>query len=119
MPAAEARIPTRRAERYLAQLTSHVGHMRRGHFGGRRHHDGSHVAPEVQHVSLAGSRAVITFDWGVCTATAESGALTLLADARDSAGLERGQELLTRRVRTIGRREDLTVTWHPTDDRSS
>ena len=82
MPAAEARIPTPRAVRYLDQLTSHTGHMRSGHFGGRHRPDGAHVAP-------------------------------------DSADLERGQDLLTHRVRTIGRREDLTVTWSAKDETSS
>src|SRR5262245_22769687 len=116
MPSAETRIPTQRAERYLAQLTSHAGHMRRGHFGGRHRDGGAHTAPEVQQVGLADNRAVINFDWGVCTATADSDGLTVLAEAADPASLDRGQELLTHRIRTIGRREDLTVTWHSKDD---
>ena len=119
MPAAEARIPTRRAARYLDQLTSHTGHMQRGHFGGRHRPDGAHVAPEVQQVSQSGNRAVITFDWGVCTAIAEPDGLTLQVEAQDSADLERGQDLLTHRVRTIGRREDLTVTWQSRDETAS
>jgi hypothetical protein len=120
MPTDEARIPTQRAERYLAQLASHTGHMQRGHFGGRRGHDGAHLAPGVQQVSQSGNRAVITFDWGVvCTAVAEPDALTLLLEAQNSADLERARDLLTRRVRTIGHREDLTVTWHPKDDAPS
>lgn len=119
MPSAEARIPTQRAERYLDQLTSHTGHMQRGHFGGRQRHKGAHVAPEVLQVSQSGNRAVFTFDWGMCTAIAEPNGLTLQVEAKDPADLERGQDLLTHRVRTIGHREVLTVTWQSRDDTSS
>jgi hypothetical protein len=42
-------------------------------------------------------------------------ALTLRAEAADEANLRRVQELLTRRLETIGRRDHLTVNWHRLD----
>ena len=68
MPTAEARVETARAERYLAQLCDHLGHMRHG--GHAAHHRGGHGGPpDVQDVEHAGDRAVIVFDWGSARCT--------------------------------------------------
>lgn len=113
MPTAEARIDTPRAERYIAQLCDHLGHMGHGRFPAHRR-AGDHAGlPNVLQVERDDTRAAIVFDWGRCTLTATSDALTLHAEADDEAALTRGQALIGRRIETIGRREQLTVTWRP------
>jgi len=113
MPTAEARVETARAERYLAQLCDHLGHMRHGGLATHHHATGHGGPPDVQRVEHAGDRAVIVFNWGQCTLHASANALIIRAEATDDAALTRAQALIGRRIETIGRREHLTVTWLP------
>ncbi|MBO0844084.1 MAG: DUF2218 domain-containing protein [Nocardioides sp.] len=119
-----AQVRTSRADRYLGQLCDHLGHMQhdsqgrepgrhesRGHGPGGSH--GSRSA--VRGVERTGNHAEIDFDWGQCVLTASTDVLTIRVHAEDESALALGQELLTRRIATIGRRDQLTVTWQPTD----
>ena len=154
MPATEARVQTPRAERYLNQLTDHLGRLQHGstrhgqpldpergaengtaqghapansaegghgggHVGGR-HVGGGEVGgghagpPVVRHVERSRGHARIDFDWGTLVLTATAAELVLHVHTDDAQALVRGEELIERRVETIGRREHLTLTWHPT-----
>src|SRR5690242_7922249 len=111
MPAAEARIQTPNAARYLNQLSDHLGHMSRGVPADRPHGTGAgHAgAPTVSNVDRTDDQAEIQFDWGRCLLSASSDALTIRAEAADDDALARGTDLLRHRVETIGRRESLAV----------
>ena len=111
MPIAEARIPTTRAERYLAQLCDHLGHMRHGPNAARPHRVGRHGTAAVQQVEHGDRYGQIVFDWGTCTLQALDDALIVRADAATDNDLKRAQAMIGHRVETIGRREHLTVIW--------
>lgn len=132
MPSAEAHIPTPRADRYLHQLCDHLDHMSpgerpttsrsgTGHGAGRGADDTSHGAghgspghdgpPRVLRVHRAENRAHIEFDWGTCDLTATANDLTVRVSADHLETLARGQQLLQQRIETIGRRDQLAVTW--------
>jgi hypothetical protein len=115
MPTADAVVETERAARYLEQLCRHTDQLRRlpGHRPGR--HGGDHVVPTVRQVEWSGSRGSITVDGAQCTLRADGGSLTLHLEASDVETLRRVQALLGRRLETIGRRDDLTVTWTAPD----
>ena len=143
MPTAEARVPTPRAERYLAQLVDHLGQLSHGppdtsgptshgqdaqpggHGGygdgarDRKHsHDGAadpaHGGPpEVRHIEQSGSHARIEFDWGQLLLSTTAAELIVHVQAGDAEALARGQALIARRIATIGRRDGLTVAWQP------
>ncbi len=49
--------------------------------------------------------------WGQCTLTADTATLNLRIDAGDEDGLRKIQDVLTRDLDRIGRRDGLTVTW--------
>jgi hypothetical protein len=99
---ADARVETERSSRYLVQLCQHLNTVGQAH-------------PEMQvHVEWSGERAVISFDWGRCTLHAEPRVLTLRAEAPDEGSLLRLEQRLTDRLELIGRRDQLTVTWTPT-----
>lgn len=111
MPSAEGRVDTDRAHRYLDQLREHLGHLQQGAVSG--HHAGRQVgrAPDVVHVEGTGDRAVIVFDWGTCTLSASNDGLTIHAEAGDATALDRARALIGHRIETIGRRDDLRVSW--------
>jgi hypothetical protein len=136
MPAAEARIPTARAARYLGQLADHLaqlGHLgpggpnateTTGHLGDADH--GRHTKqggqdqrpghghggpPPVRHVERTEGRARIEFDWGDLQLAATSTELVLCVQADHVDALARGQALVKHRLETIGRRDALTVNW--------
>jgi hypothetical protein len=104
-----ARIKTERASRYLVQLCEHLNQMPR-HDTHRTHtHDGA--PPTVGHVEQSDSAAVITLDCGRCTLEATAHSLTLRVEAADVENGRRIQDMLTRRLQTIGRRDHLEVRW--------
>ena len=115
MPAAEARIPTDRAERYLEQLCSHLGamaHMRHMPAGG---HGGAAV-PRVEHIERTETHAVIGFAEGSWNLQASPDALTLRVEAEDAAALEKLKTAIAARIAKIGRRDGLQVDWHDIQD---
>ncbi len=109
MPTAQTRIPTDRAGRYLAQLCHHLnqisGHARHGSAT-----DGG-GPPQVRRVEWNGSHGVIDFASGRCTLDATSDELTIKLAAEDANELQQLQELLSARLETIGRRDNLVVAW--------
>jgi len=108
----EARIATDRATRYLAQLVRHASQMgRRPHYRPRAH--GGDGSPTVEHAEWSDAQGTIEFAWGRCSMQATEDALTLHAEAATEDGLRRIQDGITRRLETIGRRDQLTVTWRP------
>jgi len=111
MPAAQARIATSRADRYLSQLCGHLGQMRRMRhlpFGG---HGGGGV-PRVEHVEQTGNQAAVRFADGSWHLQADETALLISVQAEDPAALERLKDAITGRITKIGRRDALTITWH-------
>lgn len=117
MPTAEARVTTPRADRYLTQLTEHLGQMKHGlaqRTQGRGSHPGERgVPPSVKSVDRAGDHARIVFDWGTCSLFAPPNELVVQLQAADAQALARGRDLIQRRLETIGRRDGLTVAWKP------
>ncbi|WP_034260980.1 DUF2218 domain-containing protein [Actinospica robiniae] len=120
MPAAETRIPTDRAARYLEQLCSHLGsmqHMRHlpsaasasGH--GNGHGPGEAGMPRVENVEKNGNHAVIRFADGSWDLTAHEDELLLRVEADEDAALERLKGAIAARIAKIGRRDGLSVHW--------
>lgn len=119
MPAAQATITTGNAASYLTRLCTHAGKMgtaaqrMRIRHRPRAHAQGGGAPPQVQHIEQTPDEATITLDCGRWTLRAQPGQLTIRAEAPDQANLQRIQDLLTRRVRTLAHREQLTITWQP------
>lgn len=65
----------------------------------------------MERVERSEDKAVISFDCGRCTLHATADSLTLHVEAADLDNRRRIQDVLTRRVQTIGRRDRLGVTW--------
>jgi len=114
MPISEARIATDRAARYLAQLCDHLGHLEHGGLTGHTHRDGHGGPPVVRVVERTDDRAEIEFDWGRCELAASPDTLTVRVQADDTGAVTAGEELIGRRIETIGHRDHLRVTWQPT-----
>lgn len=117
MPSAEARVPTDRASRYLAQLCRHLGEMGRMH-GALLAHAGARM-PEVRQVEWSDDAGVVLFARGTCTLHATPDALLLRLDADDEDALADLQRGFGNRLRTIGRRDGLRVEWRPVAAASS
>ncbi len=111
MLTAEAEIRTERASRYLVQFCRHADQMRTRTHSVRRGHGRGQPPPEVRNVEWSDTHGVITVDWGQCTLEATSDGLTLHAEAADEQRLRRIEVLVAQRLETIGRRDNLTVTW--------
>ena len=122
MPAAEARVPTDRASRYLTQLCSHGQRMRlsalhrrgargaHGHGLGHEREPGA-APPEVREARATDTDGVIEFGWGRCVVRASATELVLHAEADSEDGLRRIQDGIAARVERIGRRDRLSVRW--------
>ena len=108
MPTAESRVTTDRASRYLVQIRDHLSELRHH---GEHAHDATARPPRVQAVEGTDMHAVIVFPFGECTLDASDEALTIHLTATDDNALHRMQHMLTERITTIGRRDNLTVTW--------
>jgi hypothetical protein len=102
---AEGHVPTERASRYLVQLCEHVDQL--------RHHRPGHSAtpPGVRGVEWSDTSGVLTFDIGRCALQATPNALRLRVEAAGEGSLQRLQELVAKRLETIGRRDNLQVAW--------
>jgi hypothetical protein len=118
MPAAQAVISTSRAAAYLTRLCGHAAKMGaaadRLHHRPRAHADGT--SPQVQHVHQDGDEATVTLDCGQWTLRAAPSQLSIRVQAPGQDSLQRLQDLLTHRLLTLARREQLTITWHPAPD---
>lgn len=110
MPTAEARTPTSRAARYLAQLCDHAAAMganRPAHAG---HHAPDH--PQVGAERTGADHGVITFGAaGRCVLTATPAELLARVEAADEPALSRIQQTLSADLERFGRRDGLTVVW--------
>lgn len=109
MASAEARIPTDRAARYLTQLCQHLKQM-----DGHAHHgDATDIGRPgtPRRVDWTDNHGVIQFASGTCTLDATAGELVIKLDAADSNELGRMQQMFAARLATIGRRDNLVVTW--------
>lgn len=116
MPAAEARVQTRDASRYLIRLCQHAGKMR-GRLGHQpRRHSGGGAPPEIRTAEWSGAGGSLVLSLGRCTLHAADGMLTIRAEASSAEDLAQIQQLITRRLEGFGRRERLTVTWQPAPD---
>jgi hypothetical protein len=117
MPAAEARVQTGDAGRYLIRLCQHVGKMR-SHLGyWRRSHSDGGAPPEIRSAEWSDTSGIVVLSLGQCTLRAADGTLTIRAEASTPENLTRMQELISRRLESFGRRERLMVTWQPALDR--
>lgn len=118
MPAAETSIPTDRAAVYLTRLCGHAAKMSAA--AGRLHHRPRGRAgggpPQFKQVQQAGDEATVILDCGQWTMHAGPGQLSIRAQAPEQDSLQRIQDLLTARLLTLARREQLTFTWHPAPD---
>ena len=113
MPSAEAHVQTSSAGRYLARLCQHAGKMGRPQRHRPRAHRSSGGPPEVLHAECSETEGSIVLSWGRCVLQADPGSLTLHADAADEESLTRIQDMIAGRLEKFGRRENLSVTWHP------
>jgi hypothetical protein len=104
MPIAEARIPTKRASRYLVQLCRHADQMRRMRYQ-------PPARPRVDQVGYSDTVGTVRFADGQVTMQATMDALTLRVEAADDDSLRRLQDGIAARLQTIGRRDHLTTTW--------
>ncbi|HCT77756.1 MAG TPA: DUF2218 domain-containing protein, partial [Micromonosporaceae bacterium] len=69
MLSAQARVPTDRASRYIAQLCKHFAHK--------------------VHAEWTEARGFADFAWGTCTLIAEPAAIVLVVESTDAEGLGR------------------------------
>ncbi len=114
MPTAHARIPTDRASRYLAQLCRHLSELQH-HGGSPTGHDTEphrgRQRPQVQHVEWSDTHGTIDLGTARLTLDATPDTLDLTLDAPDDQTLTQLGDTIAHRIRTIGRRDRLAVTW--------
>lgn len=103
MPTATTRVRTDRADRYLAQLGQHLNQI--------SSHPRHGASPQVRRVDLSDGHGIIEFAAGTCTLHASGDELIIELTAVDAPALEQLRRLLAARLETIGRRDNLTVTW--------
>jgi hypothetical protein len=121
MPAAEARVETERAGRYLAQFCQHVSSINAkgpAIFRHRRRHGPDHAAPPAgapPRAEWTEIHGTISFPGGTITLQATPDALIVRADAGTGPDLRRAQELAGGQLAIFGRRDQLTVAWRPLD----
>ena len=97
MPALEARLGTSRAERYLAQLTSHLSHGPGG----------------LTVLSTSADELVVDLGTATWSVRAAVGELVLRVEAEDVGELEQQSARVAQRVEQIARRDGLLVAWQP------
>lgn len=115
MQTAEARIETARASRYLVQFCRHASQMGQHLHHRPRLHQGGGAPPEMRHVEWSDTHGIVDVGWGRCMLQAAPDALTLRAEATDEDNLRRLQDLVAQRLETIGRHDQLIVTWQRPD----
>lgn len=107
MAVVETTISTERASRYLAQLCQHLNHLAQVPAG-----HGTADSPKItEPVRRNGDAATVGFDAGLLRMQATATHLTLRIETSDPAAMGNLQALVTHRVATIGRRDNLKVTW--------
>lgn len=117
MPAAEARVGTERASRYLAQLCQHVTSINANGpaiFRHRKRHapeDARQPASTAPRAEWTGTHGKISFPGGTITLRATPDALIVRVDAGTGPDLQRAQELISGHLARWGRRDQLTVAW--------
>ncbi len=111
MPAAEARIPTPNAERYLTRLCQHAAKMGSSLHHRPRGHAGGDAPPEIRRAECSGGDGLLVLNGGQCILRASGDTLTLRAEAGSEDDLTRIQDLITARLRKFGHREHLAITW--------
>ncbi|MDO3634591.1 DUF2218 domain-containing protein [Mycolicibacterium arseniciresistens] len=110
MLTAEATVATSRASRYLTQLCRHADQMRR--IGHRTSRNGDEQMPAVlERVEYSSTAGTVRFADGMLHVRASRDTLTLRIEAADEDSLRRLQNGIGRRLRTIGRRDKLALTW--------
>ena len=97
MAALEARLGTTRADRYLAQLTSHMAHGPGG----------------LTVLSTSADELVVDLGTATWSVRAAPGELVLRVEAEDAAELEQQSARVAHRVEQIARRDGLQVVWRP------
>lgn len=110
---AEARIETKRPERYLVQICKHAAAMGGGGHRERMHGGDQQSSHELDvHAEWSDARGALTFTpGGSCSLAAEGTVLTLRIDATDEESLRRIQDVLARDLIRFGRRDRLVVEW--------
>ena len=109
VPTAHTDVSTDRAGRYLVQLCEHLNQIR--HHARHGVTTDSPGPPQVRHVEWSDDHGVVELAAGRCNLDADDDTLTLTLTADDAGELRRMQDLLATRLETIGRRDNLTVTW--------
>jgi hypothetical protein len=120
MPTAEARITTTRASRYLTQLCQHATSTgASGPAAVRPQQDApggaAHPAGMPPRAEWTETHGTISFPGGTITLQASADALIVRADAGTEPELRHVQELLSGHLTTIGRPDQLIITWHRFD----
>jgi hypothetical protein len=126
MLTSEASVETSDPGRYLAQFCKHAAAMNEhapamfrrhamgalGHAGG-----GAFVGGGVQlSVDCSETSGVVEFTpWGKCTILVDDGKLRLRANANDTDGLRRIQDIISGDLERWGKRENLQVVWREPD----
>ena len=95
MLAVEARLGTARADRYLAQLTSHLSHGPGG----------------LTVLSTSDDELVVDLGAATWSVRATPEELVLRVEAADSGELEQQSARVAHRVEQIARRDGLQVVW--------
>jgi len=87
------------------------------HQGPRPHPHGAdgEAQPEVRHVAWSDTLGTIRFSRGHCVLQATEDTLLLSVDAAEKDNLQPLLDGISRRLGTIGRRDQLTVYWHRPD----
>lgn len=102
---AYASVPTETAARFAKQLSSHFGRKSEAAAANGR-------TAEVRHES-DGPRLILPF--GSCLLITREDALELHAEAADTAGLQKVQDVVGRHLEQFGQRQGLVVAWSPAD----
>jgi hypothetical protein len=97
VPAAEARLSTSRAERYLTQLSSHLAHGPGG----------------LQIVSTSPGQLVVDLGTATWTIRATPEELLMRVESDNATDLHQQTTRVTHRIEQIARRDALHVNWQP------
>ncbi|MPZ84307.1 MAG: DUF2218 domain-containing protein [Actinophytocola sp.] len=108
MLTAQGEVSTDRADRYLDQLVRHTSQM--ATLGAPANHRGG-FAPTILRVESTDTGAIVDFDQGRCVLGVDTHNLTITVEAEGSDRLHQLQQLVTSRLETIGRRDNLAVRW--------
>jgi hypothetical protein len=100
MPALLATVRTPRADRYLGQLSSHLGHGPGG----------------LQVLSSSDDSLLVDLGVASWSIRATPTDLVLRLDCDDTDVLAQQAERVGRRIESLGRRDGLQVNWEPTTD---